>query len=630
MMLDGKINRTRYLKDKTILISGFIILIFLLLPWLFMTIISSSPDTSVSEELDLVRSAPDLLSPQIWWYLLPLGVFLFSLAFYLVTRRSSIKPVEGSDNPSANSSKGLILRGFLSLEAYFFFFLLPFPLHRYYDLSRVSMGWIADRSWVAAITLSIAMVSLFLLYYSAYRLTLRHNTRQLWTIVLLGAFLFALLNLFVFPISSTDLYDYVSRGRISGIYGGNPLVKVPDDYPFDPYVQLAAWKKDPSAYGPFWEVISGLIGHFAGSQLWNNMLGYKILAFFSYLLSTLTIATIMRNLMPQRSLAGTLLFAWNPLILLEGVANAHNDMLMVAFILGAFWILSQASKESSSHKKDASSFINLIYGCLAFLFLALAILIKFIPILLLPLFLFYFLSQEEDLKRKMICLVFTLLPFTLIILHYYRVFWDWPGIANVILHRTEMFRTSLASLTKLILGRIIQPAWAEGIAAYLFLAAFELVYLYILFKTANALGIFPSLIKALKNAGSRIQSRFKKSSLSSKTRMNIGEPWVVIVSASLFTLLSYLLLGSLWFWPWYLIWPLTLLALSKDERLIVILVVVSCAGLLSFILWNFVWYWMGLGWDNLHIVETLALCLMLIPALVIYLLYKRKGTFVTP
>jgi len=615
-MFDVKMNKASVLRNKSILISVFIVLIFLILPWIFTETASFNFDTQILEEVGLVKSAADLLSPQIWWYLLPLSVFFLCLTFYFTTRAPSNKPT--------SPIKGLTLQGFVTLEVYFFFFLLPFPLQRYYNLTRVSMGWIADRSWVAAITLSFALVTLFLLYISAYRLTLRQNKRQLWIIVFVGAFLFALINLFIFPISSTDLYDYVSRGRISGIYGDNPLVRIPNDYPFDPIVQLAAWRRDPSAYGPLWEVISGLIGRFVGAQLWKNMLGYKILAFISYILSTFTIAAILKKLAPHRSLSGTLLFAWNPLILLDGVANAHNDMVMVAFILGAFWILNQTTKHSLSNKNTEFHPGLLTYGCLALLFLILGILIKFIPILLLPLFLFYLLSYKEPLRRKLLNLILPLLLSSFVFFLYYRIFWAWPEITNSMLNRTEMFRTSLASLTNLILGEFLQPAWAHGIAAYFFLAAFGLAYLVILFRTAGDLGILSSTASKLQHPYSRWR-KLLNVILRMKTEDRNREPLEILISSSLHIFLLYLLLGSLWFWPWYMTWPLALLALNKDQLLIALLVVASCAGQLTFILWNFLWYWIGIEWSTLYIVETLALCLIIVPVLIIYIIYKRKG-----
>jgi alpha-1,6-mannosyltransferase len=623
-MSEGDLSKTGLRWDQSILIGTILLLIFLTLPWIFTLTASSIPDTQINEQVGIVKSATELLSKQIWWYLLPLSVFLFFLAFHLATRTSSARTLEGSDPSTGNVIKGLFHRGFLLLEVYIFFFLIPFSLLRYYDLKRVSMGWIADRSWVAAITLSIIMVVLFLLYYSAYRLTLGQNARRLWMMVLGGAFLFALINFFVFPISSTDLYDYVSRGRISGIHGGNPLVEVPNDYPNDPYVQLAAWRADPSAYGPLWEVVSGLIGRFAGHRLLNDMLAYKGLASISYLLSTLAIAVILRRVTPNRSLAGTLLFAWNPLILLDAIANGHNDMMMVAFILGAFWILNQAPKDIDSRKMDLLHSRKWIYGCLALLFLTLAILIKFIPVLLLPPFIFYLLSQEKGLKRKTIFLTLIFLLLGWVVFVYYRVFWDWPEISTSLLHRTEMFRTSLASLTVRILGMVIQPSWAEGIAAAYFLAAFGLGYLFIILHSALEFGILPAITNRLGNPPRNKWGKFIRTLFPRTSGNPRRENWEILVSTSLKILLLYLLLGSMWFWPWYLIWPLALLALSNDERLVTILIVVACAGQLSYVLWNFVWYWMGIEWETLYVIENLALCLLIVPAIVIFFKFRRQ------
>ncbi|OGO17033.1 MAG: hypothetical protein A2Z14_08955 [Chloroflexi bacterium RBG_16_48_8] len=609
--------------NRSVLISAIVILIFLALPWIFTKTSTTLSERQVTEEVGLVKTATDLLSPRIWWPLLLCSLFLLVFAFYKAIRSSSSKPAEIPDLPSAISTKRLGLLGGLSLVVYVLFFLLPFPLHRYYDLRRVSMGWIADRSWVAAITLSLAIVVLFLLYISAYRLTLHQNSQPLWTLVLLGALFFGLINLFVFPISSTDLYDYVSRGRISGIHGGNPLVQVPNDYPEDPYIQLAAWKKEPSAYGPLWEVLSGFIGRTSGGPLWNDMLGYKGIALLSYLLSTVTIAAILQRVAPHRGLTGTLLFAWNPLVILEGVANAHNDMIMMAFLLGGFWILSQVQQLDNKDKFSKPDLKNLIYAMLALLLLTLSVLVKFIPIFLLPPFLLYLLALWKGWKKNVVYVLLYLLPMMLVVFIYYQVFWKWPEISNTFIHRMEMFRMSLASLTNQFLGEFIQEAWAQGIASWFFLGAFVVGYLLILVRMADALGLFSSKDIATLNPPDSKVVKFFKWVLPWTLGTGDRKPWDILVSASLHILLIYLLLGSLWFWPWYLIWPMALLTLSKNERLITILMVVSCAGQLSTILWNFVWYWMGIEWHTLHIVENLVLALLLLPPLAIHLLSKQ-------
>jgi len=576
---------------------------------------------SFKEEVGLVKTASDLLSAQIWKPLLLLSLFFLIIAFALSIRNSTSLSIQGQSLPLNVSIRKLGMLGILTLATYLIFFLVPFPLHRYYNLRRVSMGWIADRDWAAAITLAFVLVTLFLLYLSAYKLVQHKNSNRLWFIVLLGALFFSLILLFVFPISSTDIYDYVSRGRISGQYGGNPLIETPNDYPGEPYVELAAWKKDPSAYGPLWEILSGLIGRFAGGRLWNDMLGYKILALLGYLLSTFLITAILKRVAPDRCLAGTLLFAWNPLVLLDGIANGHNDMIMVAFILAAFWILSLAQKRDAISEKGLSAFL---YGLLAILFLSLAILIKYIPILLMPLLLLYVLAQKRGLKQKGIDLLLSFIFLALVFFLYYRVFWEWPEISNAILHRTEMFRTSLASLTKLILGIFLQPAWAQGIAATFFLAAFVLGYLLIVFRSASALGMIPMLNKIYRRTHESRWCKIRNVIFPSSLDDGRHETWDVLIRTSLYSFLLYLLLGSLWFWPWYLIWPIALVAITKEEHFAAILIVVSCAGQLGFILWNFVWYWMGIEWETLYVVETMALLLMVVPAIVLYQIHRRR------
>ena len=50
---------------------------------------------------------------------------------------------------------------------------------------------------------------------------------------------------------------------------------------------------------------------------------------------------IVGRVAPSRQLLGTLLYAWNPLCLLEFCASAHNDAIMLTFLLlGIYCLLS--------------------------------------------------------------------------------------------------------------------------------------------------------------------------------------------------------------------------------------------------------------------------------------------------
>jgi hypothetical protein len=149
-------------------------------------------------------------------------------------------------------------------------------------------------------------------------------------------------------------------------------------------------------------------------------------------------------------------------------------------------------------------------------------------------------------------------------------------------------------------------------------------YLFIILHSALEFGILPAITNRLGNPPRNKWGKFIRTLFPRTSGNPRRENWEILVSTSLKILLLYLLLGSMWFWPWYLIWPLALLALSNDERLVTILIVVACTGQLSYVLWNFVWYWMGIEWETLYVIENLALCLLIVPAIVIFFKFRRQ------
>ncbi|MBU1879322.1 MAG: hypothetical protein KJ734_10265, partial [Chloroflexi bacterium] len=289
----------------------------------------------------------------------------------------------------------LAVAGLLSLLVYALNLVLPFPLEPYYGMVVVCMNRIAEQDAGVALATTAAIVALFLLYALAYRLCRAQHGRRLWAIVLIGAVLLALLNLFVIPTSSTDVYDNLVRGRIADVYHGNTYVYTPVDYAWEPFAEYISWDDTTSAYGPLWEMLSAFISHVAGDHLWPNVLGHKLLALGSYLVSVALVAAILRRIAPDRALAGTLLWAWNPLILIEGVANAHNDMVMVALILGAFWFLNlSAGRAGHTGPRDW------LYNGIALLLLTAGVLVKFVPALFLPFVILYLLLPEPSWRRR--------------------------------------------------------------------------------------------------------------------------------------------------------------------------------------------------------------------------------------
>jgi hypothetical protein len=617
-----------------------LIFILILIPPILIAPTQPSYYSVLNEPITGPQSETGVSQHLTWWNLLLAGL---ALGVALGIGVAGALPRKGIGAAASPRFKLLVIVGGLSLAIYVLTFLLPYPLTRYYNFNGISFGAIAQRDPAVALSLAAATMALFPLYYIAYRLCRGQNALRLWLIVVAGAVIFALVTVFVSLITSLDVYDYIARGRITGVHGGNPYVQTPAQYPGDPFMEYASWKDKTAAYGPVWEVLSGFISRFAGDHLWPNMVAHKAIALVSYFACVLAIAAILQRVAPHQALAGTLLFAWNPLILLEGVANAHNDLLMMALILGALWALGKAEEPSSDDRTR-----RLAYGALGIILLWLAVLIKFVPILLLPLFLLYLLAKEKSWRSRIETGFFLLALITLITIQHYRIFWQWPEVSYTFTRRGEMFRMSVPSVILIQMKQNMEnltflhdtarffaafqgPATpqpigplevAQAIAGWPFLAAFGLTYLVSLTRTAfrlfkppqQGLPAFPQSLR-----GKVCRLILGRQGVSEKSS------WQIVAEASLIVLMLYLLLANFWFWPWYLIWPIALLSLSDDKRLLIPLALASCAGELSHVGWNFVWYWWGISWDTLYQLEEIVVACMYVPALLWYAIASTRA-----
>ena len=223
---------------------------------------------------------------------------------------------------------------------------LVFPLpryaahHRLYDL--VSL---AGRNGWGALLYAIAAVVLFWTYWQSWR-RLRTveeegaaNARPFLVGVAAFAVLFAAVLAWMYPVNAIDLFQYFFRSRILSFYGANPFVATPARFPDDPYLYaVGEWKHIGSLYGPAWELLAAGAARLSGGALIPNLLALKGVSALFYVGSILLVYLILGRAAPRRRVSGTLLFAWNPSILLEWVGNGHNDAVMMFFVLLGVWL----------------------------------------------------------------------------------------------------------------------------------------------------------------------------------------------------------------------------------------------------------------------------------------------------
>lgn len=156
-----------------------------------------------------------------------------------------------------------------------------------------------------------------------------HSLRLWW--ILLPVLLFSLVLVFLPGMFSKDLYLYSMYGRVLSFYGENPILVAPKQFNGDPHLKWAPYMNLPSAYGPVWLMLSGILSDIGGESRSGNVLAYRLAAMLLHLGVTVSLWALLRRVRPEIATWGAAFYGWNPLVLFETVANGHNDVMLALF-----------------------------------------------------------------------------------------------------------------------------------------------------------------------------------------------------------------------------------------------------------------------------------------------------------
>jgi hypothetical protein len=345
---------------------------------------------------------------------------------------------------------------------------------------------------------------------------------------------------------------------------------------------------------------------------------FKSLALLSHLINCVLIWAFLGKLAPARRLGGTILYAWNPLALIELAGNGHNEGFLICFLLLTTLLIVQQKGRW--------------YDFLAMVFLGFAISINFIALLLAPLFIWFSVRRESQQGSKgqlplggawgpriwgmqqriptnslssgggrgnqalfvwgfcWRAIVALTIVFTL-----YLPFWHGRATFLAITSSFDMqqfihsplgvlvipvgwlfsFLVQILNVPTTISSYSLQPIIAANmtvLASAMFI--FALIYFYLLSKVRSIETLLTSLCLAT---------------------------------------LGFIVLISVQFWPWYVLWALWIVALRRFDALTVSVLLLSCTALLTYPL---------LYVDNLPIATYQPLLIFGIP--LIYLITQVK------
>lgn len=141
---------------------------------------------------------------------------------------------------------------------------------------------------------------------------------------------------FSYPFLSHDLFNYLFDAKILTYYHQNPYLMKALDFPNDPWIRFMHWTHRTYPYGPSFLLLTLIPSFLSFGKFILSFLFYKLLVVSLYILATFVLSKLNKK--------WAIIFATNPLIIIEGLMNGHNDMIALSLaILGIFY-LSQNKK----------------------------------------------------------------------------------------------------------------------------------------------------------------------------------------------------------------------------------------------------------------------------------------------
>ena len=420
--------------------------------------------------------------------------------------------------------------------------------------------------WHGALRFIIPTVLAFLLYGAAVRRARALAGRRALIAVVGAGALFAALFVPINPVGAQDIYHNIFDARIVWKYGDNPNILPPSAYAGDPLLpSVVAWSEFASVYGPVWYGVSGVGYAIGGDSLRGSVYGQKLLA-TAFLLGTALLAALTaERIRTGTGVAAAVAVAWNPLMLFETAGNAHNDIVMIFFAIAAFYAL--ASRR----------------WLWVFPLLALSVATKYVLVLLGPLMLVWLLRRPEVPKRQ---IVLSLALGAGVGVAVYLPFFQGMETLEIIRRQSGYNTSSPSAFLDALLRHWggMDALASSRLMKQIVVPVFLLLYLWQVWRTRGEL---PALVER-----------------------------------SYVVLFLLLLVATWWFWPWYVLWIVPLVALVPRRGVAWLGLLCSASAMLMYA----PYFWMLYG-DGLLLQAATAAVAFLPPTLagLSYLAFRRMA-----
>ena len=234
--------------------------------------------------------------------------------------------------------------------------------------------------------------ALLYLYVQGF-LQLKKHLLEPRLLIILAGILTAVV-FFIVPFDSTDASVYINCGWLQTHYHVNPYQSNVSDIPnwfHDPMFKQH-WIQGPSNYGPVFAAFCHVVVLLGGGNYIFTLFLFKAANAVCHLLITCLILFGLTRLQNgEQSIESAYLYAFNPFMLMQQVANAHNDIFMSFFVCLSvcLWL----------YRRYLLVFLSFFSGCA----------VKYVCLVMLPGLLFLMIKSCKT-KKTVISLLLGLVP----------------------------------------------------------------------------------------------------------------------------------------------------------------------------------------------------------------------------
>lgn len=278
-------------------------------------------------------------------------------------------------------------------------------------------------------------ISIFFIFYGVFLWLGVKKKLQFNNIVILLLITVGILFISYPAMLSYDIFNYIMTSKVLFFYHESPYIVMPIEFIGEPFLSFTHAANKIALYGPVWLTLSGVPYILGQENFILTFFNFKLLAAVFYAATTFLIWKISKNII------SLILFAFNPLIIIETLISGHNDIVMMFFVLLSFFLLMK--------KKMAW----------AVFFFVLSILIKYTTLILIPVFLFAIwkiIKKQEINWNTIFYFSFLLMLFGFLLSPIREEIYSWYAIwflsfAFLVPHRKILLFTSIVFSLSLLL-----------------------------------------------------------------------------------------------------------------------------------------------------------------------------------